>query len=148
MKCLPGGMQLSGALLTQSVYTAISAQTQDDMVRAWTASAPQCDQGVSGLTCMCIGLQGIQSGSIERPLIEESREFLAQTCERMFSRWTCRSSKTALEPDVSLKLADDMLPAHRSLLPESSKYFEAMFQASFHVPRDAVGKLVSHFKGY
>ena len=73
---------------------------------------------------MCIEVQGIKPGSINRPLIQESCEFLAQACKRIYS------GKKASEKDVMLKLGIDMLPAHRSLLTESFAYFEAMFQAS------------------
>ena len=71
---------------------------------------------------MCTALQ--KPGSVDEPLIDESQGFLARACKRMYT------GKTALEPDVILKLGDDMLPAHRCLLAESSDFYRTMFQAS------------------
>ena len=69
-------------------------------------------------------MQDLRPGSVDGPLHEESYDFLSQSSLRLFR------GKNASEPDVMLKLGDDKLPAHRSLLAESSDVFEAMFQAS------------------
>ncbi len=46
------------------------------------------------------------------------------------------SGPSAPEPDVTLKMEDGMLPAHRSLLAESSDYFKAIFQVCSASPGD------------
>ena len=63
-------------------------------------------------------------GRADLPLGEESLKFLTEMAVRRFR------GKTTSEPDVMLKHGDDKLPAHRSLLAESSDVFRAMFQAS------------------
>lgn len=86
-----------------------------------------CDQDVLICTQLCNGLQSINPGSIDEPLLEESQNFMTRACVRMYS------GRNALEPDVMLKLGNDMLPAHRSeesLLAESSDFYKAMFQVS------------------
>ena len=57
-------------------------------------------------------------------MLEESHGFLTQAWMRLYKG--IKPSK----PDVVLRLGHTELPAHRSLLAESSKFFEAMFQAS------------------
>ena len=66
------------------------------------------------------GLQDTNAGSVHTPVLEESHRFLTQACERLHSKSV---------PDVMLKLGDDKLRAHRSLLSESSPFFKGMFQA-------------------
>ena len=78
-------------------------------------------------------MQDLRPGSADGPLLEESHRVLAQLSLRRY-----RGNNT-LEPDVMLKLGDDKLPAHRSLLAESSDFFRAMFQASSaHLEQAAV----------
>ena len=69
-------------------------------------------------------MQDVRPGSADLPLLEQSFKFLSQISMRQFR------GENTLKPDVMLKLRDDELPAHRSLLAESSDVFKAMFQAS------------------
>ena len=96
-----------------------------------------CDRGVTNLTSLCNALQDVKPGSVDRLLIEESREFLKQACVRIYS------GKNALEPDIMLKLGDEVLPAHRSLLAESSDFYKAMFQAGSPHSKIVFGKPMS-----
>ena len=73
---------------------------------------------------MCDIMQDLGPGSIDEPLIEGSRKFLTQACQRLYR------GKSAEEPDVMLKLGNKTLPAHRALLAVSSDYFRAMFKVS------------------
>ena len=69
-------------------------------------------------------MQDLRSGSVDEPLVEESYRVLGESSVRHFT------DKNKSEPDVILKMGDDKLPAHRSLLAESSEVFKAMFKAS------------------
>ncbi len=62
---------------------------------------------------------------VYRTLLTDSQEYLRKLLE----------GKSGTNPDVMLKLGDEMLPAHRLLLSESSDYFRAMFKASMPAPQ-------------
>ena len=73
-------------------------------------------------------MQDLSPGFFNELLHEESHNFLAWACLRLY-----RGENTS-HPDVMLKVEDDKLPAHRALLAESSDVFKAMFQARpFHL---------------
>ena len=61
-----------------------------------------------------------------RPLLTKSEEFLLALLK----------GKNTTDPDVMLKLEDDLLPGHRFLLSASSEYFRAMFKASMPNPEN------------
>ena len=58
-------------------------------------------------------------------LLEESHDFLVRACSRIYT------GNNTSQPDVMLKVENEKLPAHRTLLAESSVVFEAMFQARY-----------------
>lgn len=63
-------------------------------------------------------VQDISHGSVDTPLPEESQNFLSKVLMRAFRTW---------RPDVKLQLGDEVLPAHRILLEESSSVLKDMF---------------------
>ena len=73
---------------------------------------------------MCNWMQDLRPESADRPLCEESSDFLTESAVQLFT------GTTALPTDVILKLGEDELPAHRCLLAKGSDVFQAMFQAS------------------
>ena len=60
------------------------------------------------------------------PLLEESKILRTRALVEMLNH----SSENRLEPDVMLKLGDDMLPVHSPFLAQMSEYFKAKFQVS------------------
>lgn len=62
---------------------------------------------------------------VNRPLLTKSQDYLRNLLK----------GKNGTDPDVMLKLGDDMLPGHRLILSESSDYFRAMFKASIPAPK-------------
>ena len=72
----------------------------------------------------CNAMQGMAPGSIENPLIQDSRYALQCACEGQQSSYS----------DVTLEVGDDLLPAHRVVLAGSSDFFKALFKASFEYP--------------
>ena len=63
-------------------------------------------------------VQDISQGSVDPPLLEESQDFLSKVLMRAFRTW---------RPDIKLQLGDEVLPAHRILLEESSSVLKDMF---------------------
>lgn len=68
--------------------------------------------------CSNVHVQDISHGSVDPPLQEESQDFLSKVLIRAFRTW---------RPDVKLQLGDEVLPAHRILLEESSSVLKDMF---------------------
>ena len=119
----PGGAQLCSGYLQSHMHLLRLKETVTSgtgTVRSWQMS---CSQKVTIQIYTGDGLQDLNPGSFDELLLEDSRDFLAQACLRIYT------GKNAPQPDVMLKVEDDKLPAHRTLLAESSDVFEAMFQA-------------------
>ncbi len=75
------------------------------------------------------------------PVLEESKILRTRALVEMLSD----SGENRLEPDVMLKLGNDMLPAHSAFLAQSSGYFKAKFQASFPYHSSTLKMLLDNF---